>query len=197
MNKTLFSAAAIAATLLALGSNAALAQVAPPTKVYASGSLIGLNGVDLAGTLYDVRFVSGANADCASTFSGCDSNGDFTFGTISAASQANQAMASALDHGDFSPQGAVNDVHIYTPYALDGQLVRTARTQMDGGTEATYESAADKLGKVWGASLYNGQREAWAIWTPSVSAVPEPGTYALLAAGLAAVGFMARRRTGR
>lgn len=44
------------------------------------------------------------------------------------------------------------------------------------------------VGSATGRSLYSGELQ--------VTAVPEPGTFAMLLAGLAGVGFIVRRRTG-
>jgi hypothetical protein len=54
-----------------------------------SGRLLGATDVDVAGTLYEVDFLDG---HCATLFSGCDSESDFIFTTVSTAAAASQAL---------------------------------------------------------------------------------------------------------
>lgn len=65
-----------------------------------------------------------------------------------------------------------------------------------GGTIATSWAAGDTLWFRWTDVDNTGADHGLAIdnVSLSVTAVPEPGTYAMLLAGLAAVGFIARRR---
>ena len=68
-----------------------------------------------------------------------------------------------------------------------------------GGTVATTWSAGDTLWVRWVDINDSGNDHGLAIDNLSfsvTSAVPEPGTYAMLLAGLAAIGFMVRRRQG-
>lgn len=68
-----------------------------------------------------------------------------------------------------------------------------------GGTIATNWAAGDTLWVRWNDVNDGGNDHGLAIDNVSFSvttAVPEPGTYAMLLAGLAAVGFVARRRRG-
>ena len=67
-----------------------------------------------------------------------------------------------------------------------------------GGTVATSWANGDTLWVRWIENNDNGNDHGLAIdnLTFSVTAIPEPGTYALLLAGLGVVGFLARRRRG-
>jgi len=69
-----------------------------------------------------------------------------------------------------------------------------------GGTVATNWAAGDTLWVRWVEVNDIGNDHSLAIDNVSLSvtaaAVPEPGTYAMLLAGLGAVGFVARRRRG-
>lgn len=67
-----------------------------------------------------------------------------------------------------------------------------------GGTIATNWTAGSTLWVRWTDVDNTGADHGLAIdnVTLSVTAVPEPGTYAMLLAGLAAIGFVARRRRG-
>lgn len=80
--------------------------------------------------------------------------------------------------------------------ALDGNSAAN-RVAGLGGTVATAWAAGDTLWVRWTERNDVGNDHGLAIddLSFSVTAVPEPGTYALLLAGLAAVGFVARRRS--
>lgn len=65
----------------------------------------------------------------------------------------------------------------------------TATFQFTGPVGGGFDSGALAAG-VHVRSLVNGQSEG----LTTVTAVPEPGTYAMILAGLAAMGFVARRR---
>lgn len=71
-----------------------------------------------------------------------------------------------------------------------GNAVGATSTLMDWKGNGT-----SSLAKVTTSTL-NGYHASFNGTTLTVSAVPEPSTYAMLVAGLAAVGFVARRRRG-
>lgn len=86
-------------------------------------------------------------------------------------------------------------VNTTTAAAVDGNVAGKASGL--GGTIATNWSAGDTLWIRWTDIDNTGSDHGLAIDNVSLSvtaAVPEPSTYAMLLAGLGAVGFMARRR---
>ena len=80
--------------------------------------------------------------------------------------------------------------------AVDGNVAGLVAN--NGGTVNTTWAVGDTLWVRWIENNDNGNDHGLAIdnLTFSVTAVPEPGTYALLLAGLGVVGFLARRRRG-
>lgn len=89
-------------------------------------------------------------------------------------------------------------VNTTTAAAVDGNVA--GRVSGLGGTVATTWAAGDTLWVRWTDIDNTGSDHGLAIdnvsLTVTAAAVPEPGTYAMLLAGLGAVGFIARRRRG-
>jgi len=97
--------------------------------------------------------------------------------------------------------GAAFDVNSLVNTSTPGAVVgNTAGLSANlGGTVATNWAAGDTLWIRWNDVNDAGNDHGLAIDNVSLSvtaAVPEPGTYAMLLAGLGAVGFVARRRRG-
>jgi PEP-CTERM motif len=103
-------------------AHAAVLKIDPTT-----GRLLGATGVNVSGTLYNVDFLDG---HCATLFSGCDSESDFIFTTVTSAAAASQALLdqvfldTAQGNFDTDPTltngiGAFNfSARIHTPYDL-------------------------------------------------------------------------------
>lgn len=85
-----------------------------------------------------------------------------------------------------------------TAAAVDGNAA--GKVANLGGTVATTWAAGDTLWVRWVDIDNTGGDHGLAIdnvsFSVTAAAVPEPGTYAMLLAGLGAVGFIARRRRG-
>lgn len=188
----------LAACALAFIS-ATAAQAAVTLLIDANGELTGANGVDVAGTLYDVRFVDGT---CAAVFSGCDDASDFAFATAAAAAPASQAL---LDQVLLDVAGGMFDSNPELTLGCDivgGTCdVRTAVAQ---GTTPTNVVRSDALNGTGSDGVSSSccafdtsvnPLAVYAVWTLATPAqVSEPSSLLGAATALLALGVVRRRR---
>lgn len=166
-----------------------------------SGQLTGANGVDVGGTLYDVRFVDGT---CISLYSDCDSAEDFTL-DFAGAGLASQALLDQVfvdgSEGNFDSDPGltsgctfVDSCGVITPYApLFPDNVFVYITVNDGGLDITDGVVQAVLPFDFDTSDHHAF--VWAVWTPANQSVPEPSAFACLGVGLLALAVARRRRT--
>ena len=99
-----------------------------------------------------------------------------TFGTQVYSMGANELLLNySLNNGSGS-----GDLFVYVPTAVFGN--------------ASYVYLYSMFGSKGGDYAENDGFEEWAVRNPTVAAIPEPETYALMMAGLGVMGFVARRR---
>ncbi len=196
--KKLIAASAIAVALMcgwSQQSNAALML-----DVDMSGNLLGVTGLNVGGTLWDVMFMDGT---CAALFGGCDMDSDFAFNSQADAEAAAQAlladvfMDGGLGNFDTDP-GLTNgcpgssNCGVFIPFdILNSGLSVLAQndisdaadqTQIPFGSVAEYNSAVTRNDRTWGV-----------FKNPRPAGIPEPASLALFGTGLATLVFARRR----
>ncbi|MDQ2091371.1 VPLPA-CTERM sorting domain-containing protein [Marimonas arenosa] len=185
---------------LCLGFVSLLAVSATETKAVTlnvvGGQLLGVSGLDVDGTLYDVEFVDGT---CAALFSGCDEQSDFALnaGNILAALAA---LDSLFDNnpvfddipGNVSGCGSLARCFVVSPYApmsgFDRSLTGNLQNDQVEANDQFYLTNYDIFQDFGGPN----NSLVYAVW--SVAEVPLPASMPILVAGLGGLVLIRRRR---
>jgi hypothetical protein len=186
--KALMAAGAMLTATLAAGP----AMAANP--VVSGGKLTGATGVVVGGTTYNVEFVDGT---CGSVFTGCDAASDFTFQTQANAQAARDALLAQVLLGTYDTTPGLTagcalgteSCIVYVPYALDGSNVLGA--SLNNGT-ASNTIGNSSTPSSFDLTQFSGQ--TWARFSLATTAVPEPGSWAMMLLGFAGIGLAVRRR---
>ena len=178
-----------------------LTSQAATLQIDGSGQLLGADGVDVGGVLYDVDFLDGT---CVALFDGCDASDDFTFATEVAALAAASALQTQVffdgPSGDFGTVPSLTNgcedfvCNVYTPFtpsSVSPLLVTVAIFQnfpIPGGVTFTSNVLNTN-------DTTSGPSTVFASWDISqATVVPLPATGWLFLSGLAGLFFVKRRR---
>jgi hypothetical protein len=196
--RTLMLGCAFVLTTVSAGS-----VMAATLNVDSSGSnkvLLGISGISVGGTSYDVSFMNGT---CASLFDGCDEAEDFVFQTSADAVAANTALHNAvIDNRDVNvflngfegaringcDNVACTAITAYAPPATSSGPVLISYATISNvyafaGT-GTYPFTRDTTTVT--SNMY-------AVWS-TPTAVPLPAGFPLMLAGLGAFYWVRRRQ---
>src|SRR6476661_566071 len=165
-----------------------------------SGQLTGVTGLTVNGSTYDVTFMDGT---CAGLFSGCDSVSDFTFQTQANAQAAGTALLAAIVGSSFDTApgttfGCIggDTCAMLIPYGFNGISPGTGNFDADAATNFAASNNAGIFLSASPTTFDTGTsiQRVWALFSPAVGGVPEPGSWAMMLLGFGAIGFAMRRR---
>ena len=190
----------------ALAAMAALSFAAPASAQVtlltdANGILTGATGVNVNGSLYNVSFADGT---CGGLFSGCDSVSDFNFQNATDATAAAQALLDQvfIDSFDTHPatiSGCTDLSWCFTfiPYAVFTQtneaLISYTTNNFTVATDTAFSGGFWQFSE--NTALRPDANVALFTYTgSSITAVPEPATWAMMLLGFGSIGFQMRRQ---
>jgi len=187
---SLFRILAFSVALFLTGSGAGAA-----TQIIAGGQLVGASDVDVAGELFDVAFVDGT---CIALFSGCDEPGDFSITSEALAIAAAQALLDQVlltPQFDNTPQNtfgctSTSLCQVTTPWGLTASTNFALITRANNSLAEELDNVSSGIILAITTDTSGDTGEVYAMWSP----VPEPTAGLLVAAGLAGLAAVGRRR---